>query len=182
CARTARRAIFHFAFCRVPLALPVLLSALLLTGIASATRAQMSVYTRLPPIDGDQPQQQPPLQTAQLLPTTVLPQTVPAPLPSAPPRSSFRKVIIHPRAEGVGPNAESAQSATGEPVAVISGGVNIIVQGLSSDSFPQTLGPLGDVDIEADRIVIWGIDANSGLSGATQQASDPLEIYMEGNI
>ena len=141
-----------------------------------------SVYTRLPAIDAQQKQQQPPLQTAQLLPTPALPQTVYPPLPSAPPRSSFRKVIIHPREEGLGPNVESTQSPTGEPVIVISGGVNIIVQGLSTDSLPQTLGPLGDVDIEADRIVIWGIDANSGLAGATQSAGDPLEIYMEGNI
>src|SRR4029453_208146 len=101
---------------------------------------------------------------------------------SAPPRSSFRKVIIHPREESLGPNVESVQSPTGEPIVVVSGGVNIIVQGLSSDSLPQTLGPLGDVDIEADRIVIWGIDPTSGLSGPTQQAGAPLEIYMEGNI
>jgi hypothetical protein len=173
---------------RVPLALPVLLSAFILTGIASGTRAQTqppaaSVYTRLPAIDAQQEQQQqPPLQTAQLLPVPALPQTVPAPLPSAPPRSSFRKILILPRAEGLGPQLESIQTPTGEHVVVVSGGVNVVVQGLSSDSLPQTLGPLGDIDIEADRVVVWGVDTSGGLNGATQQAGAPLEIYMEGNI
>jgi hypothetical protein len=171
CAPAARRLlhfsffIFHFAICS--------------SAFAQAPAA--SVYTRLPAVD-EQQQQQPPLRTAQLLPTPALPQTVPAPMPSAPPRSSFRKVIIRPRQEGLGPNVDSLTSANGEPVVVVSGGVNVIVQGLSSDSLPQTLGPLGDIDIEADRIVIWGIDANSGLSGATQPAGDKLEVYMEGNI
>jgi hypothetical protein len=155
CARTARCAVLLLVVC--------------VFGVAFCTSAQA------------QQQEQPPLQTAQLLPTPVLPQTVEPPRSSVP-RSSFRKIIFHPREEGLGPNIEGSQSPGGESVAVISGGVNVIVQGLSGDNLPQTLGPLGDVDIEADRIVVWGVDTNSGLSGATQQASDPLEIYMEGNI
>ena len=102
-----------------------------------------------------------------------------------PSRPTFRKIIIHPRAEGTGAQFESFTSPTGEPAAIFSGGVNVVVQGLSSpsaDSLPQTLGPLGDIDIEADRIVIWGANLSGGLSGATQQSNEPLEIYMEGNI
>jgi hypothetical protein len=41
---------------------------------------------------------------------------------------------------------------------------------------------LGDLDIETDRAVIWGIDQSALGGGAAQQSSLPLEIYMEGNI
>jgi hypothetical protein len=146
-----------------------------------------SIYTRLPAVDGQPPAgDQPPIQTAQLLPTPVLPQTVPAPTRMAPPPASFRKVLILPRAEGLGPQLETVTTPTGESVMVVSGGVNIVIQGLSGDALPQTLGPLGDVDIEADRIVVWGANAGAigglGGAGSTQSASEPLEIYMEGNI
>ena len=100
----------------------------------------------------------------------------------AAPGASFRKIVVLPRAEGLGAAFETVTAPNGEPAAVISGGVNVVIQGLSSESLPQSLGPLGDVDIEADRIVIWGIDLSGGLGGATQQTSAPLEVYMEGNI
>ena len=67
-------------------------------------------------------------------------------------------------------------------MAVISGGVNVVVQGLSVDGLPDTFGPLGDIDIETDRVVIWGIDISGGTAGTTQASDMPLEIYMEGNI
>jgi hypothetical protein len=136
---------------------------------------------RLPAVDPQAPQA--PLQTAQLLPTPALPQTVPAPIPTAPPRATFRKVRILPRQEGLGPNFESTQSPSGESAVIVSGGVNVVIQGLSTDmNLPASLGPLGDIDIEADRVVIWGVDVNGALSGATQQSNAPLQIYMEGNI
>jgi hypothetical protein len=167
CARAARRIVLLLATCVFELAI---------CNLVQAQPAATSVYTRLPAVE---PQ---PIQTAQLLPTPMLPQTVPAVQPSAPPRSSFRKIMIQPRSEGLGPQGESVQTPTGEHVVVVSGGVNIIIQGLSGDSLPQTLGPLGDIDIEADRVVVWGVDTSGGLNGATQQSNDPLEIYMEGNI
>jgi hypothetical protein len=107
---------------------------------------------------------------------------VPPPQPTAPPPSTFRRVQIFPRAEGMGPSAETLTTPAGENVAVISGGVNVVVQGLSVENLPATLGPLGDIDIETDRVVIWGLDTSAGLSGATQPSNQPLEIYMEGNI
>ena len=137
--------------------------------------------TRLPIID-------PAVEPAQFAapPPLAYPQTVrpPAALaPAAPPnRPTFRRIIINPRAEGGGTNAEYIPNPAGESVAIITGGVNVIIQGLSVEGIPEILGPLGDVDIEADRIVIWGNDIQ-GLSGPIDQPADlPLEIYMEGNI
>ncbi|HVT30900.1 MAG TPA: hypothetical protein VHE81_23035, partial [Lacipirellulaceae bacterium] len=129
--------------------------------------------TRLPPAES-------PVETAQLLPTPALPQTVAPPQPIVP-HASFRKVQIFPRSEGMGTQVDPVQSPNGETAIVISGGVNVVIQGLSSDNLPQALGPLGDIDIEADRVVIWGYDLAS-LSGSTRRGDEPLQIYMEGNI
>src|SRR6185503_2706038 len=174
CARSARRAI-QIAVCLAAAALQCAMGSL-----ATAQPLTAPPVNRLPAVDAQAPQA--PLQTAQLLPTPALPQTVPAPIPSAPPRATFRKVRILPRQEGLGPNFESAQSPSGESAVIVSGGVNVVIQGLSTDmNLPTSLGPLGDVDIEADRVVIWGVDVNGALSGATQQSNAPLQIYMEGN-
>jgi hypothetical protein len=149
-----------FAFCNVVLAQP------------PAT----TDFTRLPPVDAA-------IHTAQQLPQPFTPdQTVPAPGPTLPPHSSFRSVKIFPRSEGMGPNFESPITPQGERVVVLSGGVNVVVQGLSVEGVPAAFGPLGDIDIETDRVVIWGVDTQSAMGGATQSSDMPLEIYMEGNI
>ena len=120
---------------------------------------------------------------AQLPVTPFTPlQTVPAPQPSTPPATTFRRIQVFPRSEGVGPSVETITTPNGEKVAVLKGGVNIVIQGLSGDNIPTAFGPLGDIDIETDRIVIWGADVTPGLGGTTQQGDQPLEIYMEGNI
>ena len=99
-----------------------------------------------------------------------------------PSQPSFRRVQIFPRSD-VGPQAEWLNTPDGENVLVISGGVNVVVQGLTVDGIPDFFGPLGNVDIEADRVVIWTSGMETGnLGQVTQQSDAPLEIYMEGNI
>lgn len=60
-------------------------------------------------------------------------------------------------------------------VAVITGGVNIIIDGLEQ---------FGVIDVSADNIIIWTSGAfDLGASSETLQGEHtPLEIYMEGNI
>ena len=62
-----------------------------------------------------------------------------------------------------------------EWVAVITGGVTIIVDGADS---------VGSIDISTDRLVIWTKGTEQpDLGGRTLQRDDmPLELYMEGNI
>ena len=62
-----------------------------------------------------------------------------------------------------------------EWVATISGGVNMIVEGLPD---------LGTIDVSTDRLVIWtaGTSAPDLTGEALQSNETPLEIYMEGNI
>lgn len=115
------------------------------------------------------------------LSTFTPPSTVPAPGPPPASRASFRKVQIFPRSESDA-RFEWLKSQQGEQVLVVSGGINVVVQGLSVDGAPEILGPLGDVDLEADRVVVWGLDQANLTGGANQPGDQPLEIYMEGNI
>jgi hypothetical protein len=123
------------------------------------------------------------VQPAQFAPLPLAsPRAVPPPGPAVPQQPSFRRVQIFPRSD-VGPQAEWLTTPQGENVLVISGGVNVVVQGLSVQGLPEAFGPLGNVDIETDRAVIWTRGVNTGQLGElTQQGDLPLEIYMEGNI
>lgn len=82
------------------------------------------------------------------------------------PRSSFAPTIDY------FPNEQA-----GEWVALITGGINVIINGLPN---------VGAVDISADRVVVWtgGLQEPNLSPNATnvQQQETPLEIYMEGNI
>ncbi len=70
---------------------------------------------------------------------------------------------------------------TNRSVGVIDLGVNLIIEGVTSEELP--VGEM--VDLSADRMVIWTVSAGSQLNqeGETiQQENVDLEIYMEGNI
>jgi hypothetical protein len=123
------------------------------------------------------PKRDPNVQQAQFA------QAVPPPSPLiSTGAASFRKVRIGQRSD-MGYQLKTLQTPTGEYVGVLSGGVNIIIEGLSVEGAPAELGPLGTIDIEADRIVAWGLPLGGG-SGAemTQGSEQPLEFYLEGNI
>jgi hypothetical protein len=150
--------VLHFAFC----------------GLAVAQFPMRAVDAR--PVD-------PAVQPAQFAPPSLpYPQGVVPPGPAVPQQPSFRRVQIFPRSD-VGPQAEWLTTPQGENVLVVSGGVNVVVQGVSVEGLPEMFGPLGNVDIETDRAVIWTRGVNTGQLGElTQQGELPLEIYMEGNI
>lgn len=82
----------------------------------------------------------------------------------------------------MGVNVGNATLPSGENVAIFTGGVNVVVQGLSIEGLPEELGPLGDVDLETDRAVIWGVPTGVIGGEAAQPGDRPLQIYMEGNI
>lgn len=80
-------------------------------------------------------------------------------------------------------------SADGEQTAIIHSGVNVVIDGLVSNSpglqqFTAAFssGP-GTVDILADRVVIWTRGLTPDFNGQAVQADNvPLEVYLEGNI
>ncbi|MBN1851894.1 MAG: LPS-assembly protein LptD [Pirellulales bacterium] len=97
---------------------------------------------------------------------------------------SLRRIRILPRSS-LGYQLDSRQSETGETVIVLSGGINVILEGVQA---PGLAGiglstQVGTVDIMTDRAVVWtrGIQSD-GSSGALQGREMPLEIYLEGNI
>jgi hypothetical protein len=146
--------------------------------VATAAIAQPPISEEpLPGID-------PAVQPAQFAPPPPLqgPQMVPPPAPSPASRASFRRIQFFPR-NGAGFNQDSARTGPNEFAIIVEGGVNVVIQGLTVEGLPDVFGPIGDVDIETDRAVIWL--AGTGLqdmSQLTQQSDMPLEIYMEGNI
>ncbi len=94
----------------------------------------------------------------------------------------FRKFRVLQRSD-VGFQFKTLKSPAGEDIVVVSGGVNVIIEGLSVEGLPASLGPLGTVDIETDRAVVWTqLPGGGNVNEVTQQNDAPLEIYMEGNI
>jgi hypothetical protein len=163
-ALVARRALWKFALCTLHFAL--------CNSLRVAAQEAPSV-TRLPIVDRA-------VQPAQFTgPPLPFPQTVPAPVQQAPAtpqnRASFRRIQIFPRSEGLGVGFENVQLPNGENVAIFTNGVNVVVQGLSIEGVPEELGPLGDVDLETDRVVIWGLPSAS-VGSTTQQSDQPLQF------
>lgn len=131
-----------------------------------------------PPPQEPRPAPDPAVQPAQFG------QTVPAP-PTAPPPGppGIRRVEIIPRGD-VGTNVDS-QVINGELIVVITGGLNVIIQGIDANrlGLPGELGPVDVVDIETDKVVIWTADGNPFGGMKFEQSGDtPLEFYLEGNI
>ncbi|MCA9037597.1 MAG: hypothetical protein KDA91_20825 [Planctomycetaceae bacterium] len=100
---------------------------------------------------------------------------------------SGRRVQIRPRSSQP-LQIESFESRNTQPleqVYVITGGVNILIEGIQFDLQGQPVSP-GVIDISADRIVAWTHSDGSGQleSGeAILQSSDTrFQVYLEGNI
>lgn len=74
-------------------------------------------------------------------------------------------------------SSESPNTIPAEQVLVITGGVNLVIDGMAET---------GTIDLAADHIVVW----TQAASGFDQQATEtlvqrgdaPLQIYLEGNI
>lgn len=98
----------------------------------------------------------------------------PGPALTDPMPKGMRRLRAFPRSD-VRIQAQWFPSAAGnEWVAVISSGINLIIDGLDDGR---------SVDIAADRMVIWTAGAQPDLTGEGLESADrPLEIYMEGNI
>jgi len=99
----------------------------------------------------------------------------PAPGVTLAPPPGMRRIRAFPRSDNRLQAEWFPDPTRNEWVAVISGGVTIIVDGADS---------VGSIDISTDRLVIWTQGtAQPDLGGQTLQRDDaPLELYMEGNI
>ena len=97
----------------------------------------------------------------------------PAPVPTDPLPPGTRRIQAFPRSD-VRFQAQWQQSPAGDQwVAVITSGVNLIVDGVEVEG----LGNVGSIDVATDRLVIWTAGLQPDLTGQTLQASDmPLEM------
>jgi hypothetical protein len=99
-------------------------------------------------------------------------------------RPTARRILIRSRGN-VRMQGQVFPSPDGrETVAIVTSGVNVIVEGIENVS-----DLIGDkLDIEADRIIIWtsnldALDLSGETTGQRLQSGDtPLEFYVEGNI
>ncbi|MEK6248002.1 MAG: hypothetical protein N2C12_07470 [Planctomycetales bacterium] len=108
---------------------------------------------------------------------------IPGSLPGPPesiatpaPNPGVRSFRLWPRSDPNAVNAQFFPSPDGsESIAVVTGGINIAVEGLDQ---------LGTIDISTDRLVAWiGGGAQLDLSGGnTLDENTPLELYLEGNV
>ena len=115
-----------------------------------------------------------------------------SPLPPPPPTDlapGTRRLRVFPRSDVRTQVQWFPDRQTNQWVAVITSGVNLIIEGLSVPEragVPQALrsAPVGTIDISTDRMVIWtsGIDEPDLQGNRPQPNHVPLEIYMEGNI
>ena len=96
---------------------------------------------------------------------------------SHPVQQPMRRVRIFPRS-AIPYNVlsfQSTQSTPPEQIWVLTGGINLLVDGIEQ---------LGTVDLSADRMVIWTESRDSEeFSAETMQLQDaPFQVYLEGNI
>ena len=109
---------------------------------------------------------------------------VPAPMANDTPQR-LRRVQLFPRTNRPFnvTTAPSSGTMPREKVVVITGGVNVVIDGVAPDK-TQALFGAETVDLSADRVVIWtqSDDDQPVTSQLVQAAKRPFQVYMEGNI
>ncbi|MFN9718247.1 MAG: hypothetical protein ACK58L_06095 [Planctomycetota bacterium] len=112
------------------------------------------------------------------------------PIPSITPSAAVqnsRRVQIRPRSNDPlrFESFRSTDTVPAERINVITGGVNVLVEGVELDIQGQQISP-GVIDLSADRVVIWTQagegDALEAGDLVVQSADSRFEVYMEGNI
>ena len=90
----------------------------------------------------------------------------------------MRRIRVSPRSFGIPYNIDSRPSEDSTPteqITLITGGVNILVEGIGLDNGQD----LGVVDLSADRVVIFTEDFSTDK---LQRPEMKYQVYLEGNI
>ena len=105
------------------------------------------------------------------------------------PQGGLRRIRVFPRSavQFSVESFENKETAPPEQVWLISGGVNLLIDGINLQTGPIGSGSSqGPVDLSADRIVIWtlmgGGESDLQGEGTLQSTETPMQIYLEGNI
>jgi hypothetical protein len=109
------------------------------------------------------------IRRTQFQPGSAVPQPLPSPATGPRRMRAFPRTSVKVQAQWF-PDPMDPERR----IAVITSGVNLIVDGLPD---------VGSIDISADRIVIWTRGSDPDLTGQSGASNDvPLEVYMEGSI
>lgn len=124
-------------------------------------------------------------QAEMVIPSEMIAQTWPA--PTVPGTGAMRKLRLFPRSgQDFRILSSLSKSEPPEQVTTITGGVNIIVDGVRFDTGQGAPVNIGTIDLSADRVVMWTPPARGGDPATgqwTEQSADEmLQFYMEGNI
>lgn len=103
-------------------------------------------------------------------------------MPIQPPPGALRRVRIRRRSEApLNVRSEPNNSIPPEQVTIITGGVNVLIDGVEG-VLPGD-EPVGVIDLSADRMVIWTrADIFEEGSEKIQTRDEPFQVYLEGNI
>ncbi len=117
--------------------------------------------------------------------------TVPAPVEVNPtwrnvqldPQAGLRRIRISPRSIAMPFNVQSDESKNTTPpeqITLITGGVNIVVDGMTIGGHEGS----GAVDLSADRVIVWTTATDGGQFSTEmlQSPEQPFQLYLEGNI
>ena len=110
--------------------------------------------------------------------------TIPLPATQSTGSGSTRRVQIRPRSSDPlrFESFESSDTVPAEQVNVITGGVNVLVEGVSAIPFGGEEVSPGVIDISADRVVVWTHAGEGPALEAGSQVVQPgeskLQIYM----
>ena len=99
------------------------------------------------------------------------------------PQAGLRRIRVSPRSIAMPFNIQSDISKNTTPpeqVTLITGGVNIVVDGMAIGGHEGS----GAIDLSADRVIIWTAVADGGQFSTEmmQNPEQPFQLYLEGNI
>lgn len=101
--------------------------------------------------------------------------------PLVPLPESQKRIQVGPRSNALIHIKSYPGTAPNQSVTVFSNGIRAVIEGLEA----QTVGNLGRVVIETDRLVLWApnlMTLSPSGSEATGAPELPIEVYLEGNI
>lgn len=104
-------------------------------------------------------------------------------VPTPQPNFGAKSVTVLPKGKGALNFSLVPDPTTGESVAQIRGGFQVIVRDVQVAQSDGTQLDLGTVTLEADNAVMWLKNVGTDGSGGFVSTPDrPIEFYMEGNI
>ena len=96
-------------------------------------------------------------------------------------QAGLRRIRVSPRSIAMPFNVDSFESNNTTPpeqVTLITGGVNVVVDGMTLNGADGA----GAIDLSADRVIVWMESGGQVSPELLQRPDQPIQLYLEGNI